>query len=131
MHPAIPNDFWDYLDELVTYHPLVIDRPGGSHHPRYPELIYPLDYGYLEGTTSADRGGIDVWLGTSGSQSSSHVETKKLSALVLTVDLLKRDAEIKLILNCTEKELQTILGFHNENRLRAILVRRPTAKEMS
>jgi inorganic pyrophosphatase len=27
-------------------------------------MIYPLDYGYLEITTSSDGGGIDVWFGS-------------------------------------------------------------------
>jgi inorganic pyrophosphatase len=111
-------DFWNYLDQLVDSHPLVIDRPRGSHHPRFPEIIYPLDYGFLEGTTSGDGGGIDVWLGVSG--------TRHLSAVILTVDLRKRDAEIKLLLGCTGQEIQTILDFHNDNGMRATLVRRPT-----
>jgi inorganic pyrophosphatase len=49
-----------------------------------------------------------------------------LSAVILTVDLLKSDAEIKIILGCCEEELQAILGFHNKNNMRATLVRRPT-----
>jgi inorganic pyrophosphatase len=110
-------NFWDYLDRLVVSQPLVIDRPRGSHHPRNPEIVYPLDYGFLEGTTSGDGNGIDVWLGTSG--------TRHLSAVILTVDLHKRDVEIKLLLGCTEQEIQTILDFHNADDMRATLVRRP------
>ncbi len=120
--PAASPDFWDYLDRLIASQPLVIDRPRGASHPRYPEIVYPLDYGYLEGTASGDGNGIDVWRGASGSRT--------LSAVALTVDLQKRDSEIKLLLGCSEAELQTILSFHNDNGMRAILVRRPT-KETS
>lgn len=35
--------FWASLDALVRRCPLVIDRPRGSAHPRYPDFIYPLD----------------------------------------------------------------------------------------
>jgi inorganic pyrophosphatase len=122
--------FWDYLDELVASKTLVIDRPKGTRHPRYPEIIYPLDYGYLEGTTSADGDGIDVWLGLSGNHYPSQMEAKSLSAVILTIDLVKQDAELKIMLNCTEEELQTILSFHNDYKMRAILVRRPSNKEM-
>ena len=41
--------FWQALDRLFTSLPLRIDRPKGSSHPKFPEMIYPLDYGYLEG----------------------------------------------------------------------------------
>lgn len=56
--------FWQGVTELLITNSLIIDRPKGSPHPRYPQMIYPLDYGYLENTTSADSGGIDVWLGS-------------------------------------------------------------------
>ena len=36
------SEFWDALDKLVANSEIVIDRPKGSAHPRYPELIYRL-----------------------------------------------------------------------------------------
>ena len=50
MNPA----FWEKLDQLIADHEICIDRPRGSAHPRYPELIYGVDYGYLAGTSAAD-----------------------------------------------------------------------------
>jgi coenzyme F420-0:L-glutamate ligase/coenzyme F420-1:gamma-L-glutamate ligase len=109
-------EFWGYLDRLVAESSMVIDRPRGSHHPRYPSLIYPLDYGYLEGTTTVDGGGIDLWLGT--------LPERNLDAVVLTVDLHKRDVEIKLLLGCTDQEKLTLLQFQNDNSMSAMLVSR-------
>ena len=40
----------------------VIDRPLGSHHPDYPDLIYPLNYGYVEGMIAADGDFQDVYV---------------------------------------------------------------------
>ena len=97
--------------------PVIIDRPKGTHHPRYPELVYALDYGYLEGTVAADGSGIDPWLGASG--------CRDLSAVLMTVDLHKRDTEIKILPGCTAEEIQTKLDFHNTKSMRAFLVRRP------
>jgi len=52
--------FWRHLDVLVAEAEVVIDRPAGSAHPRYPNFIYPLDYGYVRGTTAVDAGaGVD------------------------------------------------------------------------
>ncbi|MGB8214595.1 MAG: hypothetical protein WCE68_13640 [Anaerolineales bacterium] len=112
------SGFWDFLDQLVAACPVRIDRPRNTPHPRYPAIVYPLDYGYLEGTTAADGGGMDVWLGVSG--------THTISAILVTVDMLKRDSEIKILLGCTEEEIQATLSFHNLGKyMRAVLVRRP------
>lgn len=40
-------DFWRALEKLVQESTIIIDRPKGSSHPQYGDLIYPLDYGYL------------------------------------------------------------------------------------
>jgi inorganic pyrophosphatase len=110
------NNFWTHLDQLVTASRIVIDRPKGSAHPRYPDVIYPVDYGYLDGTTAADSGGVDVWIGSTGATSPD--------AIICTVDLLKRDTEIKILIGCTAEEQQTILAFHNGDWMRALLIRR-------
>lgn len=112
------DDFWRYLELLVSGSTLHIDRPRGSHHPRYPELVYPLDYGYLEGTTAADGSGIDVWIGT--------LPDWSLTGIVTTVDLIKRDTEIKILLGCTDEEVQTILRFHNTSKsMQALFIQKP------
>jgi inorganic pyrophosphatase len=49
-------------------------------------------------------------------------------AIVCTVDLFKRDAEIKLLLGCSQDEQQTILHFHNGHSMRALLIRREPAQ---
>lgn len=109
--------FWQHLEDLVAGSELVIDRPRASAHPRYPDLVYPLDYGYLQGTRAADGGGIDCWLGS--------LAERRLSGVIVTVDLHKRDSEIKLLLGCTEQESQVILAFHNSGSQAGLLLARP------
>jgi inorganic pyrophosphatase len=58
--------FWATLEQFVTSSQVIVDRPKGSLHPRFPDIIYPLDYGFLEGTTGGD--GIDVWFGSGESR---------------------------------------------------------------
>lgn len=111
------SEFWQLIDRLVSQSSLVIDRPKGSRHPRYPDTVYPLDYGYLLDTASPDGEGIDLWRGSSGSQ--------RVDAIICTVDLMKRDSEIKLLLGCTEEEKLTILAFHNNSEyMKGILISR-------
>jgi len=37
-----------------------IDRPLGSSHPDYPEHIYPINYGYVEGIIALIKRDDDV-----------------------------------------------------------------------
>lgn len=109
--------FWLRLDSLLASAELVIDRPRGSTHPRFPALVYPLDYGYVRGVSGGDGNELDVWRGTRMDQ--------ELDAIVCTVDTLKRDAEVKLLVGCTEQEKAIVLDFHNDSEyMAAILVRR-------
>jgi len=111
------ESFWQLLKTLVETSTIHIDRPRGSSHPRYPDFVYPLDYGYLDGTISGDGDGIDVWLG--------NLPGKQVSAILITADLTKRDSEIKLLIGCTLQEQQTILAIHNRWATQsAILVKR-------
>ncbi len=110
------EEFWCTIDKLVNESKIVIDRPVGSSHPRYPDIIYKVDYGYLKDTLSPDGGGIDVWLGSS---------ERKVVGIICTVDLLKRDSEIKILVGCSEEEIEYINNFHNESQfMKGILIRR-------
>ena len=113
-------DFWDAMDRLVSSSTITIDRPKGSGHPRYPGFVYGLDYGYLEGTSSSDGEGIDVWIGS--------MDDRLVVAVIVTVDLVQRDSEVKLLLGCTEDEIDYVHGVHNEtDDMRGILLRRRIA----
>jgi inorganic pyrophosphatase len=107
------TSFWAAMARLLMTNSLVIDRPRGSRHPRYPSVIYPLDYGYLENTTSSDGGGIDVWLGSLNTVVNKD-SVKTLTGILCTFDKLKRDAEIKLLIECSVEDIQIIRDFHQE-----------------
>ena len=112
------ESFWTHLDTLIRSSALVIDRPKGFSRPHAPSVVYPLDYGYLQRTSSSDGEGIDVWRGS--------LPAGHLDAVVCTVDVRKRDAEIKLLLGCTAAEKHTIYNFHQSAFTAAILVERST-----
>lgn len=79
--------FWEAPDTLAGQSEIVIDRPKGSAHPRFPDFIYPVDYGYLKNTASPDGSGIDVWVGTD--------PERKIDAIMCIVDLLKETVRLK------------------------------------
>lgn len=111
------ESFWEVIDILVSSGNIIIDRPKGSVHPRFPNIKYKVDYGYIENTSSMDGGGIDVWLGS--------LADKKVNAVICTVDLMKKDSEIKLLIGCTEEEMNTVYEFHNDSEfMKGILIYR-------
>lgn len=110
------EDFWKALDKLIDNSEIVIDRPKGTMHPKYPNFIYYVDYGYLKGTSSMDGSGIDVWVGSGD---------KRIVAIMCTVDLMKKDSEIKILIGCTEEEMMKVYQTHNETQyMKGILIRR-------
>ncbi|MBO5144661.1 MAG: inorganic pyrophosphatase [Lachnospiraceae bacterium] len=76
----------------------------------------PIDFGYLKNTTSMDNAGIDVWVGTA---------EKRIDAIMCTVNLMKKDSEIKILIGCTEKEKAIVYETHNETPyMKGIMIRR-------
>lgn len=111
------TEFWNVLDKLIQQSEIIIDRPKGTPHPRYPDFIYKVDYGYLKDTSSMDGGGIDVWKGTDKNQ--------RIDAIMCTIDLTKKDSEIKILIGCTEEEKRIIYHTHNDSScMKGILIRR-------
>lgn len=114
---SVTEEFWTALDKLIEQSEIVIDRPKGSTHPKFPDFIYKLDYGYLKDTSSMDGGGIDVWVGSAGG--------RYADAIVVIVDLMKKDSEIKILISCTEDENEIIRQTHNETPyMKGILIQR-------
>lgn len=109
--------FWQKVDALVLSSPLIIDRPKGTHHQKYFNLVYPVDYGYLDDSINTESTPIEVYRGSE--------QTSSVDALVITVDILKKDCIAKLLWGCNQQETDEILEFLNQTEFqKAVLVRR-------
>lgn len=111
------KEFWQAIDTLASSGKIVIDRPKGSTHPRFSHIMYEVDYGYIENTTSMDGRGIDVWLGS--------LTSTKVDSIICTVDLMKKNSEIKLLVGCNDEEMNIAYEFHNNTEfMKGILIKR-------
>jgi inorganic pyrophosphatase len=109
--------FWEYLEQIINENEIIIDRPKGTKHPKYNNMVYEVDYGYIKNTKSMDNGGIDVFV---GSGNKGNIDT-----IFCIIDLLKKDSEIKIVIGCTEEEKNEIYNFlNNSNSMKAIMVKR-------
>lgn len=120
MNATVTDDersrFWKMADRLVAEHRIVIDRPGGSVHPGFRDVVYRFDYGYLDGTGAIDGDGVDCWRGS--------LDTNTGTGAVMTVDTVKADSEVKWLLGCTRDEMMAALATHQPQSQAAILVER-------
>ena len=110
--------FWNALQVLVNESKIVIEHLKGSNNPRFPNSTpYPLNYGYLEDTSSMDGEGIDCFVGG--------LNNGAISGILITIDLIKNDSEIKLLINCSDSDMLSAYNYINETKFgKALLMRR-------
>lgn len=95
---------WELWDGVIRLKGITIDRPKFSAHPSFPEIIYPIDYGFVNETLSVDGEEQDVFVGSG---------QNGLIAAVFTSDRRKGDQECKLLFNCSPMEVYLVNGFIN------------------
>lgn len=80
--------FEDWFDRQVE---VVIDRPLGSRHPRDPELVYELNYGFVPGTMAPDGEPVDVYV------LGANEPLERCSGRVIAIVRRRDDVEDKLV----------------------------------
>jgi inorganic pyrophosphatase len=108
---------WKEWDTCISKNGITIERPRTTAHPDYPSVVYPLDYGSINGTLGTDGEPLDVFVGRG---------TTGLVGVILTTDLRQQDREMKLLYDCMPTEVYTAHGFINYDRtlLEGVLVLR-------
>lgn len=79
---------YSYCEKMVD---VVIDRPIGSVHPKYEDMIYPLNYGFIPNVFGGDGGELDVYL------MGLNVPVKEYKAKVIAIVHRHNDVEDKLV----------------------------------
>ena len=102
-----------YLGKTVT---VEIDRPIGTPHPKHPEIIYPINYGYIPNVFGGDGEELDVYiLGIDERIEEGDSTTVKIIGIVYR----KNDVEDKLAacpegMNYTAEEIERIIRFQEQ-----------------
>jgi inorganic pyrophosphatase len=120
---ANTNRFFESLEKVIRENGVTIDRPKGSAHPRFLDLIYPIDYGYVNETRSQDGQGIDIFSGDG--------ESLGIVGIICSFDGMKKDSEVKILYNCTEENIQTAIKMMNNRLMCGIFVRREKQKSQN
>lgn len=86
------NELYCLLGKEVS---VVIDRPIGAHHPKFADMVYPVNYGYVPNMLSGDGEEQDVYvLGVDK-------PLKEFRGRVVAIILRNNDNEDKLVV-CPE-----------------------------
>ncbi len=101
------EDLPSLLGKTVT---VVIDRPMGSTHPRHPDMVYPVHYGYIPGMPAEDGEEQDVYL-----LGVEHF-VKEYRAQVIGIIHRRDDIEDKLVaapagMHFTKEEIEAAVWF--------------------
>ena len=99
-----------YLGRMVEFE---IDRPLGSAHPKHPDLIYPVNYGFIPGVFGGDGEELDVYL--LGVDEPVFKYTAQIVAVVHRLD----DEEDKLVgapagMHFTKTEIEKSIAFQEQ-----------------
>ncbi len=90
-----------------------IDRPLGSRHPDHPDMLYPVNYGYVDGLTAGDGEEQDVYV------LGEHEPVSTFTGRVIAVCHRLNDVEDKWIVSTdgqprSEAEIRAAIDFQEQ-----------------
>ena len=99
-----------FLGKRVT---IKIDRPAGSVHPRFPDLVYPVNYGSIPDVPGGDGEDLDVYLLGVGTP------VREYTARIIGIIHRRDDAEDKLVaapegIRFTKEEVAEKVAFQEQ-----------------
>lgn len=88
----------DYKSFLGKEYEITVNRPIGATHPKHPEIIYPINYGYIAGVFAEDGEEVDVYI------LGSKKPCQKCMAKIIAIIHRLNDDENKLVAKVDDKE---------------------------
>ena len=92
---------------------ITVDRPIGSAHPEYPDMIYPVNYGYVEGIIAPGGEEQDAYiLGV-------YIPVSSFEGRIIAIIHRKNDVEDKWVVapdnaSFTKEEIKTLTYFQEK-----------------
>lgn len=98
------------IGDIVT---VIVDRPIGSYHPKYEEIYYPINYGYVKGIIAPDEEEQDAYiLGV-------NIPVKEYTGKIIAIIHRYNDIEEKWVIapenmNFTIEEIKEQVDFQEQ-----------------
>ena len=97
--------FWQKVDTLYLSSDIVITQEKNSIDAKYPDVQYPLDYGYLKTLSEESDDLIPCFVGKG---------KKEVVAIILSANILKKNLESIVLIGTDENEEEEALRFLNQ-----------------
>jgi len=100
--------------EIGKIYHIEIDRPIGSPHRKHPEILYPINYGYVPGLLGGDQEEQDVYV------LDFDIPIKEIEVTIIAVMYREDDIETKWVgvvnpsIKYTNKEILRIVQFQEQ-----------------
>lgn len=104
--------FWQKVDAAYMSGNYEVAYKKGTKHPRYPELIFPCDYGHVK-TENDSESSLKVFRGS---------KTGKIDAVVVCANVLEKDLSTIVLVGTTNEEKEEILKFLNNNDFQKTII---------
>ena len=103
----------NYKSFLGNEYDIIIDRSAGSTHPKHKNIVYPINYGYIEGIMAEDGEEVDVYV------LDIVKPVKKIKAKIIAIIHRLNDDENKLVAVASDKiytndEIDKITNFQEQ-----------------
>ncbi len=109
--------FWQKLDTLYLSSGYQLVKRKGEVHDKFKNLVYPLDYGRVDDLSGSGSKGNAVYLGS--------LNRNKVSGLIIAVDILAKELDVKVLAGCTDEEIESVLRYLNQTDFqKTVLIRR-------
>ena len=95
MRVKMKSNVTQYIGKEVN---VIVDKPIGSHHPKYPDIIYLVNYGYVPNTISGDGEELDCYI------LGEYKPLKEYKGKCIAVIHRKNEEDDKLIIHTNTKE---------------------------
>lgn len=92
---GVNDNIGRFLGQLVT---IIVDRPLGTFHPKYKNIYYSINYGYVKNLMAPDGEEQDAYI------MGVDKPLKKFAGKVIAIIHRKNDVEDKLVVAPIDKE---------------------------
>ena len=100
-----------YLGKTVR---IEIDRPVGTPHPKHPEIIYPINYGYIPGVFGGDGEELDVYVLGINTRIEHDLEVKIIGIVYRNDDVEDKLCAAPEGMSFTAEEIERTIAFQEQ-----------------
>ena len=108
--------FWQKVDTLYLSSDIVITRKKMVADPKFPDIQYPCNYGYLKTLSKDSEDLVPCFVGEG---------PREVTAIIICANILRKKLESLVLIGTNGEEEEKVLRFMNQTEFqKSIIIRR-------